>query len=195
MEALRSCCFRTNGCGHYRTDSRKRGIIEVPVEFFARALAELSKKHNFLSRIADEIQSGIGRTGKFFGYEHLGMKPDIIVCAKAIGGGLPLGAILSRKEIAEAFKPGTHGTTFGGNVLACVAGSVVLDLIEQSYMSNAASEGAYIVNKFCEALQAKHPNSIREVRGRGAYARHRIHSPNAKQVQESSHSTIISSRT
>ncbi len=156
------------------------GIIEVPVDF-SRALSELAKKHNFLI-IADEIQSGIGRTGKFFGYEHLGMKPDIIVCAKAIGGGLPLGAILSRKEISEAFKPGTHGTTFGGNVLACVAGSVVLDLVEKSYMNNAATEGAYIKSN-CEALQAKHPNSIREVRGHGLMLGIEFTS-NAKQVQK-----------
>jgi acetylornithine/N-succinyldiaminopimelate aminotransferase len=156
------------------------GIIEVPVDF-TRALAELAKKHNFLI-IADEIQSGIGRTGRFFGYEHLSMKPDIVVCAKAIGGGLPLGAILSRKEIAEALKAGTHGTTFGGNALSCVAGSVVLDLVEKSYISNAASEGAYIKTNF-EGLQTKHPNSIREVRGRGLMLGIEFTS-NAKQVQK-----------
>src|ERR1700733_8227917 len=128
-------------------------------EDFARALAELSKKYNFLI-IADEIQSGIGRTGKFFAYEHLGMKPDIIVCAKAIGGGLPLGAILTSKEIAETLKAGTHGTTFGGNALACVAGGVVLDLVESEYMKNAAIEGEYLKASFA-ALKAQHPNSIR----------------------------------
>jgi acetylornithine/N-succinyldiaminopimelate aminotransferase len=156
------------------------GIVEMP-EDFARALAELSKKYNFLI-IADEIQSGIGRTGKFFGYEYVGMKPDIIVCAKAVGGGLPLGAILTRKEIAETLKAGMHGTTFGGNALACVAGGVVLDLVESEYMKNAAIEGEYLKESF-EALKAEHPNSIREVRGKGLMLGIEFTS-NAKQVQK-----------
>jgi acetylornithine/N-succinyldiaminopimelate aminotransferase len=156
------------------------GIIEMTAEF-SHALAELSKKYNFLI-IADEIQSGIGRTGRFFAYDHLGLKPDIVVCAKAIGGGLPLGTILTRKEIAESMKAGTHGTTFGGNALACVAGGVVLDLVERDYMSNAKKEGEYLKTNF-EALQAKHPNSIREVRGRGLMLGIEFTS-NAKQVQK-----------
>src|SRR5581483_7717042 len=92
------------------------GIVEMPAEF-AQALSELRTKHHFLI-IADEIQSGIGRSGRFFAYEHYGLKPDIVVCAKAIGGGLPLGAILTRRDLAEALRAGVHGTTFGGNALA-----------------------------------------------------------------------------
>ena len=140
------------------------GIVEMPREF-AQALGEFREKHKFLI-IADEIQSGIGRTGRFFAYEHIGLRPNIVVCAKAIGGGLPLGAILTRRELAETMRAGVHGTTFGGNALACVAGSVTLDLIEKTYMDNAAHEGDYLLKQF-EALRSEHPKSIREVRGKG----------------------------
>jgi acetylornithine/N-succinyldiaminopimelate aminotransferase len=136
----------------------------MPAEF-VQALAELRTKHKFLL-IADEIQSGIGRTGRFFAYEHSGMKPDIVVCAKAIGGGLPLGAILTRRELADAMRAGVHGTTFGGNALSCVAGSVTLDLVEKTYMDNAAHEGEYLRKQF-EELREEHPKMIRDVRGKG----------------------------
>ncbi|MDP4200417.1 MAG: acetylornithine transaminase [Bacteroidota bacterium] len=140
------------------------GIVEIDQEF-ADILVQLRAQHNFLL-IADEIQSGIGRTGRFFAYEHYHLKPDIVVCAKAIGGGLPLGAILARREIADVMKAGVHGTTFGGNPLACVAGSVVLDLVEKNYMDNAAHEGEHLKTHF-EALMHQHPKLIRDVRGRG----------------------------
>ncbi len=156
------------------------GIIEIPADF-ALALAELRTKHNFLI-IADEIQSGIGRTGRFFAYEHYGLKPDIVVCAKAIGGGLPLGAILTRRELADSMRAGTHGTTFGGNALSCVAGSVVLDLVEKTYMMNATHEGEFLKSSF-EQLRVKHPNSIREVRGKGLMLGIEF-TGNAKQVQK-----------
>ncbi len=156
------------------------GIIEIP-EDFVDALHELRERHNFLI-VADEIQSGIGRTGRFFAYEHYGLKPDVVVCAKAIGGGLPLGAILTKKETADALKSGVHGTTFGGNALACAAGSVVIDLIEKTYMDNAAHQGEYLM-KSLEALREKHPNSIRDVRGKGLMAGVEF-TANARQVQQ-----------
>lgn len=156
------------------------GIVEID-KAFVDALMTLRAKHNFLI-IADEIQSGIGRTGKFFGYEHFGLKPDIVVCAKAIGGGLPLGAILSRQEIADVMKAGVHGTTFGGNALACVAGAVVLDLVEKTYMENATREGDYLKSRF-ESLMQKYPALIREVRGRGLMLGIEF-AANAKQIQQ-----------
>jgi acetylornithine/N-succinyldiaminopimelate aminotransferase len=157
------------------------GIVEIAQDF-CRALSELRQLHNFLV-IADEIQSGIGRTGMFFAYEHYGIKPDIVVCAKAIGGGLPLGAILTRKEIADVMRAGVHGTTFGGNALACAAGGVVLDLVEKAYMDNAAHEGDYLKKAF-QALQQKHPNSMKEVRGKGLMLGIEF-SANAKVIQQS----------
>jgi len=140
------------------------GIIEVPLPF-VNALHELQKKYGFLI-IADEIQSGIGRTGKFFGYEHFGLKPDIVVCAKAIGGGLPLGAILSNEKIATAFKPGTHGTTFGGNALACSAGLAVLIELENGLLEEVIFESNYFHARLNE-LKEKYPHLIKEIRGKG----------------------------
>jgi acetylornithine/N-succinyldiaminopimelate aminotransferase len=140
------------------------GIIEIPAEL-VEALHQLRDRYQFLI-IADEIQSGIGRTGTFLAYEHYGLKPDIVVCAKAIGGGLPLGAILTRREIADVMKAGVHGTTFGGNALACAAGGVVLDLVEKTYMDNAAHEGEYL-KRSLEAVKEEHPHAIRQVRGKG----------------------------
>jgi len=156
------------------------GIVEIPAEF-VQALAELRAKHKFLL-IADEIQSGIGRTGRFFAYELYGMKPDIVVCAKAVGGGLPLGAILTRRELAEAMRAGVHGTTFGGNALSCVAGSVTLDLVEKTYMDNAAHEGSYLLREL-ETLREEHPKLIRNVRGKGLMIGIEF-SANARQVQK-----------
>ncbi len=140
------------------------GIVEMPLAFID-ALNALRTKFGFLI-IADEIQSGIGRTGRFFAYEHTTLVPDVVVCAKAIGGGLPLGAILTRTEIAEKLRAGTHGTTFGGNVLACAAGCVVMDLVVGQYQSNAAIEGGYL-KKGLSALQQNYPDWIRQVRGKG----------------------------
>jgi predicted acetylornithine/succinylornithine family transaminase len=140
------------------------GIVEIPVSF-VNALHELQNKYGFLI-IADEIQSGIGRTGKFFAYDHYGLRPDIVVCAKAIGGGLPLGAILSNDTIASAFTPGAHGTTFGGNALACAAGLAVLTELEGGLIEKVNTESAYLHHKLFE-LKEKYPQTITEIRGKG----------------------------
>jgi acetylornithine/N-succinyldiaminopimelate aminotransferase len=140
------------------------GIVEIPVSF-VNTLHELQNKFGFLI-IADEIQSGIGRTGKFFAYDHYGLRPDIVVCAKAIGGGLPLGAILSNDTIASAFTPGAHGTTFGGNALACAAGLAVLTELENGLLDQVQSESAYLHHKLFE-LKEKYPQAITEIRGKG----------------------------
>jgi acetylornithine/N-succinyldiaminopimelate aminotransferase len=140
------------------------GIIEVP-ESFVRALHKLQAKFGFLI-IADEIQSGIGRTGKFFAYDHYGLHPDIVVCAKALGGGLPLGAILSNNSVASAFKPGTHGTTFGGNAIACAAGLAVLSELENGLLDRITVESQYLLERLFE-LKEKYPTAIKEIRGKG----------------------------
>ena|ERR1043165_524651 len=116
--------------------------------------------------IADEIQSGIGRTGTFFAYEQLGLKPDIVVAAKAIGGGLPLGAILTSDHIASAFAPGTHGTTFGGNSLACAAGSVVLDEIQNGLLESVSELSEWFITEL-DLLKKQFPEKIKEIRGKG----------------------------
>ena len=119
--------------------------------------------------IFDEIQTGFGRTGNLFGYMHYGIKPDIITVAKALGGGFPIGAILTTDEISRGFSYGDHGTTFGGNPLACsVAESVVTTIINKELIENAQKQGRYLLSRL-EKMARKLP-IINEVRGLGLMA-------------------------
>lgn len=118
------------------------GIVMANPDF-VHDLHVLQKKYNFLV-IADEIQAGVGRTGKFFGFEHYSIKPDIVLMAKALGGGLPLGAILGSEKVANVWDKGMHGTTFGGNPVACAAGLVVLQDVVGELQQNAQETGLYL---------------------------------------------------
>lgn len=141
------------------------GVIPAS-ENFIDELREIKNKFNFLI-VADEIQTGLGRTGKLFSYEHYSLKPDIVVVAKALGGGLPLGAILGNDKVADIFEPGTHGSTFGGNPVACAAGKVVLDeLLNNNLIENAKSTGEFLYLQL-NNLKNLFPNTIKDVRGRG----------------------------
>jgi len=140
------------------------GIHNVSREFLTRARA-LTHKHGALL-IADEIQSGLGRTGKWFAYQHAGIRPDIVTIAKPLGGGLPLGAFLTTDAVAKAIKPGLHGTTFGGGPLTCAVALAVLSTIEsEGLLRHVANIGAYLRARL-EELQARHA-LVREIRGLG----------------------------
>lgn len=116
--------------------------------------------------IFDEVQVGLGRTGKMFGYEHFGVEPDIFTLAKALGGGFPIGALCAKGEVANAFEPGDHGSTFGGNPLACAAGLAVMDaLINDKLVENSNEMGMYFMSKLKD-LASKH-SIISELRGQG----------------------------
>lgn len=142
------------------------GGVNIVSREFADELMALKRRHGFLI-IADEIQCGIGRTGKFFGFHHIGLDPDIVVVAKAIGGGLPLGAFLGTEEIAGALTYGVHGTTFGGNPVACAAGVVVLEeVVEKGLMSRAMDIGSKLEQAFKD-LKRRHPARIADIRGFG----------------------------
>lgn len=141
------------------------GINEASIDF-VETINELRNKFGFLL-IADEIQSGLGRTGKFFAFEHLNIVPDIVVVAKPLGGGLPLGAFLGNEKVADVFTYGTHGTTFGGNPVACAAGiETIKEIMERGVIDNAIVTGNYLKEKLI-SLKAKYPGLIRDVRGRG----------------------------
>jgi acetylornithine aminotransferase (EC 2.6.1.11) len=103
------------------------GINEAEGEFLAK-VEELCRREGLLL-IVDEVQTGLGRTGKFYGYQHFGIKPDIITLAKGLGGGFPIGCVIAREEVAQAFKPGSHGSTFGGNALACACAKVIIEKV------------------------------------------------------------------
>jgi acetylornithine aminotransferase/acetylornithine/N-succinyldiaminopimelate aminotransferase len=149
------------------------GIRPVSREF-AAALTELKDRFGFLL-IADEIQSGLGRTGKMFGFQHYDVRPDIVVMAKPIGGGLPLGAILATEDVARTLEPGMHGTTFGGNPVACAAGiAVVSEILERELINHAAEVGNYLLGRL-RTLQHTFPGHVKEVRGHGLMAGMELH--------------------
>jgi len=141
------------------------GGINIASSSFIRKLTELKQKYGFLIA-ADEIQSGIGRTGKFFAYEHFGLEPDIVLIAKGMGGGLPLGALLGNEVVSDVFDYGQHGSTFGGNPVSCAAGIAVMEQLENGLMHNAVEMGKYLKEKLT-ALKNEYPSKIRDIRGIG----------------------------
>lgn len=141
------------------------GGLEEASKEFIDMLWNLKNKFNFLI-VGDEIQSGIYRTGNFFAFNKFNVEPDIVTLAKGLGGGLPLGAILLKESLANIFEKGMHGTTFGGNAVACAAGLAVLDEVSQNLVSHINSISKYLWKKL-NNLVDKFPNKIVEVRGRG----------------------------
>ncbi|MDA3844369.1 MAG: aspartate aminotransferase family protein [Candidatus Kapabacteria bacterium] len=141
------------------------GGISSASEEFIKTIFELIEKYNFIV-VADEIQSGVGRTGKFFSFEHFNVKPDVVTVAKGIGGGLPLGAILTLDHLSDIFESGMHGTTYGGNPVACAAGKVVIDELANGVMENAENIGQYLEYEL-QKLLLKFPSLISEIRGKG----------------------------
>jgi len=141
------------------------GIFVVSPEY-AEELKSLRDRYGFLI-IGDEIQSGIGRTGRLFGFSHTRVSPDIVILAKPIGGGLPLGAILGNDRVAETFTYGVHGTTFGGNPVACAAGLVVMEeILDKGLMRHAEEIGIYLGLRLVQ-LKKDYPSLVTEVRGIG----------------------------
>lgn len=138
----------------------------VPDKEFVQYVREICDKYGILL-IFDEVQSGMGRTGKLFAYEHFGVKPDILTSAKGIANGFPLSAVIGKKEIMEQWPAGAHGGTFGGNPVACAAANAVLDeLTDGGMLDNAAKMGDYFKEKLF-ALQKKYTSVIGDVRGLG----------------------------
>lgn len=140
------------------------GIVPVSAEFVT-ALQELREKYGFLV-VADEIQSGIFRTGKLFAYQHYNFMPDIVTIAKPIGGGLPLGAILGNEKVAGVWTHGVHGTTFGGNPVACAAGIAVIDELTTNEIGRNIDDVSKYLFAQLLSLQKKF-QIVKEVRGRG----------------------------
>ncbi|MBL8996513.1 MAG: acetyl ornithine aminotransferase family protein [Gemmatimonadetes bacterium] len=140
------------------------GGYVVPPDGFLAGLRALCDRHGILL-IFDEVQSGIGRTGKMFAAQHVGVAPDIMTLAKGLGSGMPIGLVVAKRKLMEKWKRGAHGNTYGGNPVCCAAALATIDLVEREYAANAASVGAYFMERLRE-WQKKHPQ-IGEVRGRG----------------------------
>jgi 4-aminobutyrate aminotransferase len=136
----------------------------VPPDGFLAGLRELCDRHGILL-IFDEVQSGVGRTGRMFACQHWNVAPDIMTLAKGLGSGMPIGMVVARRSIMQRWSRGAHGNTYGGNPLCCAAALATLDLVEQEYQGNAARVGAHFMQRLL-ALAARH-SVVGEVRGRG----------------------------
>ncbi len=151
----------------------------VPPDGFLAGLRALADEHGILL-VFDEVQSGVGRTGKLFACEHWGVHPDIITLAKGLGSGVPIGAVVAKRRIMAEWKRGAHGNTYGGNPLACAAANATLDLVEREYAALAAKHGAYFQGRLRELAQ--HYPCVGEVRGKGLMIGMELIEPGADRV-------------
>ncbi|MXZ12525.1 MAG: aspartate aminotransferase family protein [Candidatus Dadabacteria bacterium] len=143
----------------------ENGVI-VPPSGYLRQVREICGENDMLL-ILDEIQVGMGRTGKLFAYEHEDVRPDIVALAKALGGGVPCGAVLATEEVAKHFTPGAHGSTFGGNPLAAGAACATIEtILKENLPERAGKLGDYFLEKL-EEIRQKYPEYIKNVRGKG----------------------------
>lgn len=153
--------------------------VKVPKDDYLPQVEKICRKRN-VSLILDEVQTGMGRTGKLFAFQHYGVQPDIFTLAKSIAGGFPMGAMLAKPEWAELFQPGTHASTFGGNYLACAAALAVLEALKEEHLiENAQQMGDYLMAKLKE-LNAP----IKEVRGKGLMVALEFSEPIAPKVRD-----------
>ncbi|MDD6648309.1 MAG: aspartate aminotransferase family protein [Firmicutes bacterium] len=129
------------------------GVLNLDAEF-VRAAADICAQRDILF-IADEVQTGIGRTGKLFAYEHFGVKPDIVTFAKGIGGGLPIGGTLMGEKCCDILQPGDHGTTYGGNPVACAGACEVLSRIDDAFLKDVENKGRYLKSELMKIPQVK----------------------------------------
>lgn len=158
------------------------GGVNVPSPEYLEKLKAICRAKGILL-VLDEVQSGMGRTGKLFAYEHSGVTPDVMTLAKGLGGGVAIGAMLATDEVASAFTPGTHASTFGGNPLAASAGVAALRaLLEDGVLKNCASMGEYLTNKL-NSLKPSFP-FIKEVRGKGLLIGMELTIPGSPLVKE-----------
>lgn len=165
VEALKAAVDASTAAVIIEPVQGEGGIYVVP-EQFLRAARELCDQVGALL-IFDEVQCGMGRTGSLFAYQQTGVRPDVITMAKGLGGGLPIGAVCATAEAATGFQPGDHGTTFGGNLVACAAAVATLKtIISERLWEQAARMGDYLM-KGLQGLQVKYPKLVKEVRGRG----------------------------
>lgn len=157
------------------------GIRSVPTQCL-RGLRELCDEHGLLL-ILDEVQCGVGRTGKLFAHEWSGIVPDIMAIAKGIGGGFPMGACLATREAGRGMTAGSHGTTFGGNPLAMAVGNAVLDVVlAPGFLDHVAQTGIVLKQRLAE-LKDRHPAVIAEMRGEGLMMGLKLHVPNTAFVK------------
>lgn len=163
FEAFKAAADDEVGAVVLETIQGESGVLPAEYDYLVNVYAFCRSKGILL--VVDEVQTGVGRTGKFFGFEHYGIQPDIVTLAKGLAGGVPIGAVLARGDVAQAFRPGDHGSTFGGNPLACAAASAVLSVVKNDdFLADVRDKGDYLKAKL--APLRKH-NFVLDVRGAG----------------------------
>ena len=156
------------------------GGVNVPDANYLKEIEAICKENGIVF-IVDEVQTGFGRCGTLFAHELFGVKPDIMTMAKGIGGGVPMGGILATEEVASAFVPGDHGTTFGGGPLVCAAANVVFDeLTSEGFLDNVNEVGEY----FIDELKKLDKDVIEDVRGKGLIVGLQLTKPGAEYVDK-----------
>ncbi|MCL2059537.1 MAG: aspartate aminotransferase family protein [Oscillospiraceae bacterium] len=181
--ALRSAVSEEETCAIMLEVIQGESGVNIAEPAFIEAAAELCEKTGALL-IFDEVQTGLGRTGKLFGYQHYGVEPDIFTLAKALGAGFPIGAMLAKERVAAAFEPGDHGSTFGGNPLACEVGNASLGLIlGEKLHERAAEKGAMLMGALRAAAGDSADGIVSEVRGRGLMIAAQFKKPVAVEVK------------
>ncbi len=152
-------------CAIFIEPVQGEGGINVADRMFLKALRELANRKNLLL-VFDEVQCGMGRTGELFAFQHYGVEPDVLCLAKGLGGGLPIGAVVAKPEIAALFSPGDHASTFGGNPVAAAAALAVLKTMSPAFLAAAQKKGIQLARAL-QGLQKEFPALIKEVRGLG----------------------------
>jgi acetylornithine/N-succinyldiaminopimelate aminotransferase len=156
-----------NTCAVLLEPIQGEGGVRIPDEDYLKQVREFCNEHNLLL-ILDEVQTGMGRTGKLFAHEHYGIVPDIMTLAKGLGGGVPIGAMLATEGVAAAFQPGNHASTFGGNPLVCAAAVATMEtILEDGFILDQCNRMSIYFVERLEELKTKFPGAIREVRGKG----------------------------
>ena len=161
-EALKKAVAADRTCAVLLEPIQAEGGVRVPPPDYFRQVREICDTSGALL-ILDEVQTGMGRTGELFAYKHFGIKPDIMTLAKGLGGGVPIGAVLGTDRVAQAFTPGSHAATFGGNPLAIAAANVVTDLLNEKTLASIQDSGKILM----DGLHGLHMNEIKEIRGKG----------------------------
>ncbi len=188
-DALTSAVTDTVGAILIEPVQGEGGIRPLPDQCL-KGLRDLCDEHDLLL-ILDEVQCGVGRTGKLFAHEWAGIEPDIMMVAKGIGGGFPLGAVLATQEAAMGMTAGTHGSTYGGNPLACAVGNAVMDIVaEPEFLADVSRKAGQLRQKL-ESLVASHPDVFEEVRGSGLMLGLKCKIPNVEMVAAGYASEVI----
>ena len=169
------------------------GGIKVIPKWCLKGLRKICDQKKILL-ICDEVQCGIGRSGKFFAFEYSGIKPDIVPIAKGIGGGFPLGAVLMNKKVAIGMTPGTHGSTFGGNPLAMEIGNAVLDkIMNKKFLKNVQKTSKYFLNEL-NKIKIEYPGIIKEIRGIGLLIGLQLHKDQTKFIKKLEKNKLLTIR-